>query len=118
MDRIPIQLDEHPTIPPIIISATGVMEAIIAKATEAQRAQLEKRASKIAAEKIVLDAMSALLEAPAGISAVDLLVISESEKIGPLILKIRNRLKKDNLYTLEKRGQGKSAVYQIQDLGS
>jgi hypothetical protein len=114
MDQIPVVLDEQATLPPINIdNSMPLIAATIAQAAVAQKASIERAKTKAASERLLLNTISELLQTPQGMSTADLLVASESELVGPLVLKIRNYLKRDNIYTLEKHGNGRKAIYVI-----
>jgi len=111
--KIPIILDENPSIvvPEIKGHIGTVINAIVQQAIEANKATLAKKNAKAASEKFTFAAITELLENPQGVSRGDLLAVSESENIISIILRIRNKLKKDAIYTLQKRGKGNSTVY-------
>ncbi len=56
-----------------------------------------------------------LLNSPDGLPARDILTIHEAVDLSPTILKIRKYLKKDNLYTLEKRKRNGNNMYYLKD---
>jgi|19_taG_2_1085344.scaffolds.fasta_scaffold53271_3 hypothetical protein len=113
MTQIPIILDEKPSI--IVSEVSGhvdtVINAIVQQSVEANKATLAKKNAKAASEKLTFAAITELLENPQGVSRSDLLAVSESENIISIVLRIRNKLKKDSIYTLQKRGKGDSTVY-------
>jgi len=115
MSHIPIQLIEEPPIPNPQLTDDNIdtIKSILSKAVEAQKARQQKNNEKTAADKGTEAAIAELLESPEGVSRANLLAASESENIISLVIRIRNRLKKDNLYTLTKSGSGVSTIYCI-----
>lgn len=113
MEKILIQLDEDPTIAtePLGEGNTTLIKSIIDSALEAKQAR--SKPAKTPDDRLTNMAIAALLESPDGMSAADLLLASDSDNIISLVLKIRNRLKRDNIYTLEKGKRDRKPVYII-----
>jgi len=113
MNYIPIRLTENPSIPDPEITDDNLntIRLLLSDAIEAQKIRQHKNDKKLAIDKNTISAIAELLENPDGIVRADLLTTAESENIISLVIRIRNRLKKDNLYTLKKRGKGSSTVY-------
>ena len=72
-----------------------------------------KKATKQASIRETASAIEALLNNPLGITKGELLAASDSEHLSSIILRIRNMLKVDNIYTLEKRGKRDSTIYYL-----
>jgi len=117
MNKIQIVLDENPIIPEPKFSSqvTDAIESVIQKAVEAKNVREAKKNIKSATTRLTQSAIAELLENPLhGVPRSDLLAAAESDNIISLVIRIRNQLKKDKVYTLTKKGKGNSTIYFLQ----
>ena len=113
MTRILIKLDEAPKAvePQITDENEAVIAKIIDVAKKAKAASDAKKSAKTASIRETEAAVEALLEAPNGLSKAELLAASDCVNISSIVIRIRNRIKSDKIFTLEKKGKGDSTVY-------
>jgi hypothetical protein len=116
MSKIQIVLDENPVIPEPEFPAqvTDAIKSVIGKAVEAKRTRETKKNIKSAAARLTQSAIAELLENPDGVARSDLLAVAESDNIISLVIRIRNQLKRDKIYTLVKKGKSNSTIYFLQ----
>ena len=107
MEKILIQLDEGPVIAQTTIDhkTATMISRVIKMAVDAVKVK------DAPTERVVAE----LLNSPDGLPARDILTIHEAVDLSPTILKIRKYLKKDNLYTLEKRKRNGNNMYYLKD---
>ncbi len=115
MSRIPIKLDENPSIPAPELTTQNreLIDSLLADSKAAKVLSDAKKAIKQAAVRETASAIEALLNDPLGLTKGDLLAVSDSEHLSSIVLRIRNALKEDNVYTLEKRGKKDSTIYYL-----
>jgi hypothetical protein len=91
----------------------ALINKLLDKAIAANLLTLRRKTRQTASIRLTKAAIVMLLESPNGITPGELLGITESENLSPVVLKIRNYLKKDNLYTLVRYIQNKKPRYRI-----
>lgn len=113
--RIPINLYEKPILSDHKLSTENIsqIQFIVSTAEQAQKATVAKKRAKTAADRQLEQLIEELLENPTGITANRILTIAECERLPPIIIRLRNRLKKDGKCTLERKGKNDSLIYYI-----
>jgi len=110
VERILLKLNEdpRPPHPELTPENQAVIQSIIDTAVMAKKLKGPKGPSKF-----VLQAIEALSDSPAGLTARELLLASDSDNIVSLLSQIRKQLKRDNIYTLAKKGKGDNITYAL-----
>lgn len=105
---IKIQLSEQISLPNLVINTKNrvkIDEIIrLAKDAEATRtaARIEKVERKDNRDAECSKALAALLDAPMGLTKSELIAASDSDCLSSLVIRINNKLKSENIYTLKK----------------
>ena len=97
--------------PQITDENEAMIAEIIEVAKKAKAASDAKKEAKKASVRETEAAIEALLGAPGGLSKAELLAASDCVNISSIVIRIRNRIKRDNIFTLVKKGKGDSTVY-------
>jgi len=115
-EEITVNLEEHPTInldADISDKVQDIRSEILKNAKEAKEVKDAKSKEKMLAIRETQNAIVALLESPPGLTKQELLLASDTENLSSIVIRIKNYLKKQNLYTLKKRKRNKITYYYL-----
>lgn len=93
-----------------------ILNTLLGKHREANAAKATKKDAIDAMDALARQTVAALLDAPNGLTRGELLMASDCESIISITQKIRNYLKKDNIYTLKKYKKGSVVTYRLEKL--
>jgi hypothetical protein len=119
MERILINLDEDPSLPSFQIppNINKLIISTVEDSYKSKKVKQESQQAKTAKQRSTLQAISELLKY-GSVNRANLLAAGEAINISSLVIRIRNQLKKEGQYTLEKQGKGDNTIYYLAKMES